>query len=124
IISKFHDYYDSAMGYGQDPNLIYHRKCVGQPIANWQWDSKVYDLLSCRAVYYMYVMDLAALGFCGRIYPVWIKHNFTLSEETLGADSKDSAWLELNDLIAQVQRCYDELVRQSRYPMHERSADV
>jgi len=28
IISKFHDYYDSAMGYGQDPTLIYKRETV------------------------------------------------------------------------------------------------
>ena len=111
------------MGYGQDPKLTYHRNCESVQIEQWKWDSKVYDLLFCAPVYYLYVMDLAALGFCGRIYPLWINHKFKINEGSLGRDSKENAALDIDSLIIQVQRCYVELTANTKFPRSLREPD-
>lgn len=76
IISKFKDYYDSAIGQGIDPNLIYLREkkeikvknnpddpAVGEISSSWFHRSTLID-----SSYYSFHAYL--LGFCGKIYPM------------------------------------------------------
>lgn len=48
IVSKRKDYYDSAMGYGQDPSIVYVRN---------------------EQIFERYLNETLMIGFCGKIYP-------------------------------------------------------
>ncbi len=65
IISKFHDYYDSAMGYGQDPNLIYRRESQLLTFDRhvWKWEAAILDVLANK---WPEGLNAAILGFSGR----------------------------------------------------------
>lgn len=91
IISPFHDYYDSAVGYGQDPSLIYKRiprlvtiphnripsgfmPVVGNalrppPLKEWQ-DHYI----------------SACIGFCGKAYPVLLSKPEIIDETRVAAN--------------------------------------
>lgn len=60
IISKFHDYYDSAMGYGQDEDVVYLRETkdvIGE--------EKVTKFPRSDGV----TFSKGVIGFCGKLYP-------------------------------------------------------
>lgn len=58
ILSKFHDYYDTAIGYGVDKSIVYHRVKQG-------------SLLPCgEPSNPLGVLDImGAVVFCGAVYP-------------------------------------------------------
>ena len=80
IISKFKDYYDSVLAYGQDTEIVYIRKSAELPL-----DKTLEDLL-CRidrnlpdigihtsGQYWRGNSSISTpflIGFCGKIYPV------------------------------------------------------
>ncbi|MEO7453720.1 MAG: hypothetical protein ABIV13_03035, partial [Fimbriimonadales bacterium] len=99
IISKFHDYYDSAMGYGQDPALIYNRVTEEVNVTSWLWDRRIIDLLECRTHYVRPV----ALAFCGKIYPIWPDQLTKLDHEFLSNDSSRDCTLAVEGLVKQAQ---------------------
>lgn len=98
ILSKFHDYYDTAMGYGQDPALIYNRVTEQVEVTSWPWDPRIIDLLVCRADF----VHPAALGFCGRVYPIWIDLNVKVNAEFFSNDTSPDCSLSVEELIKQV----------------------
>jgi hypothetical protein len=64
IVSKFHDYYDSAIGYGVDKTIVYHRifddKTYYKSASSWRketWGKEVCEV------------KLFTIGFCGKLYP-------------------------------------------------------
>jgi hypothetical protein len=77
IHSNFHDYYDTAMGYGQDPALHYDRKeravhlseLKAQPPQAGVFDSYLYR----RSRYLDFsprgLLRERLIGFCGVVYP-------------------------------------------------------
>jgi|GEM_PF-5367303 len=48
IISKYRDYYDSALGFMQDPDLIYQRNCVEHQFSVWAPGEAILDLLDMK----------------------------------------------------------------------------
>lgn len=98
IISKFHDYYDSAMGYGQDPTLIYRREAATHTIGSRFVNSRIVTLLSLRPRYYGFKPKLGVIGFCGRIYPVWITPEAETTTVSLASDRTDRITLTEDDL--------------------------
>lgn len=83
IISKFHDYYDTAMGMGIDPNLIYRRETRAIEVPRWTYDKKIIEIMDIRPTWASFKPHLCALGFCGKCYSVWIDGEFSLTEESL-----------------------------------------
>lgn len=72
IISKFNDYYDSALGYGEDRSLVYERKTEDFEISSNQEKNLPYvnKNRSYRLSRDKWDTELFYLGFCGKIYPV------------------------------------------------------
>lgn len=74
IVSKFHDYYDTAMGYGIDKECVYKRETIDKEI-KLNCDLLVPKIIRENCFYE------CVLGFCGKIYPfifsdykVWVKN--------------------------------------------------
>lgn len=68
IVSKFHDYYDGAMIYGQDKDCVYTRNTT-------EVETKYYNTLPYSADYLMaggarLDVNPILIGFCGKFYPV------------------------------------------------------
>lgn len=77
IVSKFHDYYDSAATYGIDKTVVYKREMAEKPIERYRRDIP-------RPEHFDFgdkVVDISfhLIGFCGKVYPA-IK--FEESDET------------------------------------------
>lgn len=105
IISKFHDYYDSAMGFGQDLNLVYRRdpKKVVVEARLWPWPKSILHTLVPEEFAHGWPEGLqgALLGFCGRFHWVFVQ-DVDLSV-ALGLTTSKEIWLtdeEAFDLYA------------------------
>jgi len=72
IISKFRDYYDSAQGYGIDPNLVYERRTrrVVLPAHAWN-ETDAYKFASKAPKRERWDIQGQLLLFCGQAFPVW-----------------------------------------------------
>lgn len=66
IISKFKDYYDSVVQYGQDSSLLYLRE---EYINKTPYPFPVLPLLHRFEVPSPYNARIGVIGFCGKIYP-------------------------------------------------------
>jgi hypothetical protein len=72
IHSKFHDYYDSAMGYGQDSSLHYQRKQEQHKLSEVEAAlPEPFRHFARRRVDNGTSLDYETfiVGFCGRLYP-------------------------------------------------------
>jgi len=117
IISKFHDYYDTAMGHGQDPNIVYMRVPSLVPVKGWKWDNQFVEVLNHGHLGWDLHANLGVIGFCGRCYPVWMDAGLQFDEESLTSSRSMIYSLNLADLIKQVSTTYSEksaTFRQSR----------
>ena len=65
IISNYHDYYDTAMGHGQDRTLIYLRHGEELPFDKWIFPTMYNGWCQRNTRVSIYV-----IGFCGKVYPV------------------------------------------------------
>ncbi|MGI8924099.1 MAG: hypothetical protein ACR2HJ_08705 [Fimbriimonadales bacterium] len=119
IRSKYRDYYDSAQGYGQDPKLVYDRTVGLESHVDWTWDRKVADVFKLQSHrYYNLAARLVVIGFCGRIYPVWLARRFELTSQSLGSHTNEKHWLTRTELVA---ICVSEAPAQHRVqPNRER----
>jgi len=63
IVSKFHDYYDTAMGMGIDKTCVYNRTTI-ETLSH----SKRYVFEEYRQGHYMFQLTRYKIGFCGVIY--------------------------------------------------------
>jgi len=83
IISKFHDYYDSALHAGIDKTVVFRRKTEEIEAKEWMQREKYFQELQLRAwygntMYYKdtfytkknvkYELKLFIVGFCGKVY--------------------------------------------------------
>ena len=78
IISKFHDYYDSVMIYGQDKTVVYQRE--EKKIFDAKIKTKDLELYSARIGYYKNSIwerkiDPFIIVFCGKVYYTFILTN-------------------------------------------------
>ncbi|CAN1530238.1 hypothetical protein MCEMSE15_01369 [Fimbriimonadaceae bacterium] len=83
IISPFHDYYDTALGLGYDPSLIYRRELAVSEVRAQEIDPVIEDILSKTTFGIPSDPTLSVLGFCGRIYPMYLAPDFKPSEEVM-----------------------------------------
>lgn len=65
IVSKFHDYYDTASSFGIDKNCLYKRKTTTSNL-------KAPSAYPCRceSERFQYEGHFRAIGFCGKIFPL------------------------------------------------------
>jgi hypothetical protein len=99
IISKFHDYYDSAQGYGQDPNLLYRRETDELVFRPWGGDPRITQALD--EVKWS-ELKLGVLAFCGRIFPIWFPEALEVTVENLCKQTTEKMWLapeEVEELL-------------------------
>jgi hypothetical protein len=74
VISKFHDYYDSALSTGVDKTVVYNRKTVELDHVPDMFKELSDNLINLqRELEYHY--ECAYIGFCGKIYPI-ITHTY------------------------------------------------
>ena len=110
IISKFHDYYDSAMAQGIDTSLIYkrERELLWIDGASWSVPSnlaKLFEEYPFRHYQFEYgAPRIAYLVFCGKAYPYWLS-----SAEEIGP-LVDAIELNLYDEIVSL----DSLIERSK----------
>jgi len=138
IRSQYRDYYDSAQGYGQDPKLVYDRTVRIESLERWTWDRRLIDLFELGSHQYHHApVRLAVLGFCGRIYPIWLAPGFGPTPESLGSHTSEKHWLTQAEMVAlcvshesafarayQVQRNRREHLRYARQRAEKAYADA
>lgn len=83
IISKYQDYYDSALGYGHDEHTVYvrskYRTVPENPTPLIEYMFKVmdgYEIKDTNRKGIDFTIDYGILGFCGKLYP-FIEVNWT-----------------------------------------------
>lgn len=67
IISNFFDYYDNAMSYGIDKDLIYNRKLEIIEVDKKYKKDEITRFIDA-------FNPFEVIGFCGRMYPVYLDH--------------------------------------------------
>jgi len=66
IISKFHDYYDTAIAFGVDKTIVYNRKTETLKKENrWRYRHETKGTKK-----YSYESDKLTIGFCGEVFPI------------------------------------------------------
>ena len=68
IVSKFHDYYDTAMTYGIDKTVVYNRNFEEQKFTSKQFDIDSRTDFKNRRGENVFVREFL-IGFCGKVYP-------------------------------------------------------
>ena len=64
IVSKFHDYYDSAVAYGVDKSVVYKRETrQTEDSKRWSPENKLHGKKR------VWQVEEFVVGFCGKIYP-------------------------------------------------------
>ena len=63
IISKFHDYYDTAISYGVDKSIVYNRATKDDRDKRRRYRSNLYNEKQ------EWTVDMFVVGFCGKTYP-------------------------------------------------------
>ena len=91
IISKFHDYYDSAICHGIDKACIYNRITNDNRDERRRYNSSLYNQK------YEWIVDTFIVGFCGKIYPC-----VKLSPHSTNPDSKVLFFYDVEKLEAYI----------------------
>ena len=125
IISKFRDYYDSAQGYGLDPNLIYHRinsrvdtidikaleKYKHQLHEEFYTANKLFKGENTSSI----STERCLICFCGFLYPVVVTKRCINSGEIGRRIDKKYAYSE-EDAIKDLSKIgYKEAKKRSRF---------
>ncbi len=121
IVSKFHDYYDSVQGMGQDQGLLYIRE-ESEVDLNWHWpwpsvhywDQKPWNL-------YTHV-----IGFCNKIYPClsqWIvvgkdSNGYDLHEQQFCYNVEEFDALAQRKLTKKELEVYNEPRKKGKFWRH------
>lgn len=100
IISPFHDYYDTALGFGQDPALIYHRNVKVKTVNGRDLDPKLTELFRLSSYSYYFKAHFALLGFCGRLYSMYLAPDFVINPESLTTKAARSPVMSREELEA------------------------
>ena len=115
IISKFHDYYDSAMGFGQDPGLVYRRDMKVQVIESrlWPGPETVLSALVGKPWPYDWSRALRSslIGFCGRFYWMCYKHPLVVG---LDVTTNKEVWLT-DGQILEIETVLEDYRRESAW---------
>jgi len=113
IISKFHDYYDSAMAYGYDDDgYIYLRKeedipkeevksLIGDELYSDIHNSGFMDNYA-RLSYHEFCHRIVIIGFCGKIYPM------IEIVDPRGTSTKQHYFIDTDEAISWIKKNLDE----------------
>ena len=66
LIKKFHDYYDTALGYGVDKSIVYKRKTEKRKIDLNQYFKSIHSTYTANSIYWG---SFGVISFCGKLYP-------------------------------------------------------
>jgi hypothetical protein len=126
IISNFHDYYDSAMGFGQDPGLIYERRVSEKIVRSDVLGSKFKEIMQSAVSYDNWIRSLdkataGIIGFCGKAYPLLLAEpeQFTVesctAHKNVALASKEAYILQTEDFWSRKYgrdrgRAYDDFI--------------
>lgn len=91
IISPFKDYYDSALAYGIDPNLVYRREATAT-LTPAGWDNYLSAFLPVAPSgyddpYAWFSIHLALVVIGSKGFRVWVPRDPELTTESLGVNS-------------------------------------
>ena len=100
IISPFHDYYDTALSLGYDPTLIYQRRFETKDLRADSLDPRICEILDEERYDREFRPRLYVIGFCGRLYPVYLVPDFTPSLESLTKKVPQSPVMTYENLVA------------------------
>jgi hypothetical protein len=100
IISKFHDYYDSAMGFGQDPALVYRREISVLDWSPIEVHSEIARIFAEFRWWHSFPPRLTVIGFCGKAYASWFTDVTVLTPESLQSHRKTRDWMESAEVRA------------------------
>src|ERR1700690_2919072 len=96
IVSKFHDYYDTASVYGVDKTCVYKRleKVIDKTPKNWQdterWPTEERFEVWKSTRWYTYEISKAIVGFCGEMYPlIFVKKSYSSGSDEFSFFEKD-----------------------------------
>ena len=85
IVSKFHDYYDTAIATGVDKTVVYIRKTT-EPV---ECPSELTELADLRAAAWRAIKpsgwEAMFIGYCGRVYPILVYRAFGKPPVLLGS---------------------------------------
>lgn len=89
IISQFHDYYDTAIGYGIDKTIIYNRteELISSNVRTADYEDASFVNKEGR-----YSFSTYYIGFCGTIYPlikVHVHRDFFTSQDLFFYNKED-----------------------------------
>jgi len=102
------------MGFGQDPALIYARKVEVKTVRVKTLDPKVAELLASTYRGANFRAELAIVGFCGKLYPMYLGPDFEFSPETLTANPARSPVISRDELDEYARQTFGE-------PRHRRN---
>lgn len=99
IISKFHDYYDSAATYGIDKTVIYKRERKEMTLQRARWNGGGSDLVSypeetMNKLGQKVLVQEFLVGFCGQVYPAV---RFTCGDRVACAYTAEQFFIEAVD---------------------------
>lgn len=93
IISKFNNYYDSALAYGMDPNLEYRRETTVAESPE-SWDAYLRALVEFDEPFFSdpcvtYSVGPALVVIGNRAFRIWARDDSEFDAKTLGTNTKD-----------------------------------
>ncbi len=114
ILSKYHDYYDSAAGHGLDPERLYRRQSEHRVVETRFWNGHPHALpvpwtrdwcLGWEPV------RSVVIGFCGRYYSAWIDATWEFTPENITSQRSAKHWLPLDEAVAKLVAFSDQIDR-------------
>lgn len=130
IISKFHDYYDSAMAYGLDPARLYSRVPEMRTVDLRFWPGSRAVLPFPFRGYWGKSSPARSLtvGFCGRHFPVWVDSAWPLGAEEFSSHEKERRWRSQEEALGDPNgysgRYFEEQRERERRAMIEHDVKV
>jgi hypothetical protein len=98
IVSKFNDYYDTAIIYGIDKSCVYKRE---QKEVFFDFDEKLQRFLGLQDSEYC----KGLVGFCGDIYPVILSNHYLIDS----SDADISVYYDQNSYDARPRKKQDRM---------------
>ena len=106
IISPFHDYYDTALSLGYDPTLIYQRRFETMDLRADSLDPRICEILDEERYDREFRPRLYVIGFCGRLYPVYLVPDFAPDIDSLTKKLPKSPVMTYDDLVDSFRKIY------------------
>jgi hypothetical protein len=118
ILSKFHDYYDTALGHGLDPDRLYSRAPRRLRLEPRFWPGSPAVIPTSKFNWSQRGARSLTLGFCGQHYPLWMPFDWPFDEESLTAHIREASCLTLEEAIEAQVAADEDREDSRRYRKH------